>query len=184
MSPLSRRAALATAAALAIPRRASAAERLVVIGHAVHRTATTTGLGGDVTEPWRKATGADIEWLTCGVETTNERALKEASLAQGAADIVFLLDRYTGPQYADLFEDLGAWQARDPIANFAEFPAGMLAAHRFGAKQTAIPFRHATHGLHINRGILAERAGAFPPATIEDALALAEKLSFAITCCW
>ena len=65
--------------------------------------------------------------------------MKEASLAEGNADVVFILDRYTGPQFAGLFEDLRTWQAKDPIADFAEIPAGMRAAHTFGGKLTAMP---------------------------------------------
>ncbi|MCX7382045.1 MAG: extracellular solute-binding protein [Alphaproteobacteria bacterium] len=166
------------AAGLAAPRIARAAEKLVIIGHAVHRTAATSGPGGDVTEGWRRANNVEIEWLTFGVEATNERALKEANLAQGNADLVFLLDRYTGPQFTALFEDLVPWMARDPIPDFAEFPHGMLAAHRFGAIQAAMPFRHATHGLHVNRTFLAERGIATPPRTLDDTMAAIEKLSF------
>ena len=32
----------------------------------------------------------------------------------------------------------------------------MLAAHTFGGKLTAVPFRHATHGLHYNTEFFAE----------------------------
>ena len=168
----------ATAATvLAAPRIGRAAEKFVVIAHAVHRTAATTGPGGDLTEAWRKANNVEIEWLTFGVEATNERALKEANLDQGNADLVFMLDRYTGPQFAPLFEDLNAWMAKDPIADFAEIPQGMLAAHRFGTRQAAMPFRHATHGLHANRTFLAER-GVAMPRTLDDTLAAIEKLSF------
>jgi multiple sugar transport system substrate-binding protein len=175
---LSRRTILAGAAILAAPHIARAAEKLVVIGHAVHRAAATTGPGGDVTEAWRRANNVDIEWLTFGVEATNERALKEASLTEGNADMVFLLDRYTGPQFAPLFEDLTVWQAKQPIPDLAEIPQGMMAAHRFGAVQAAMPFRHATHGLHFNRTFLAER-GVAPPTTLAETWAAVEKLSFA-----
>jgi multiple sugar transport system substrate-binding protein len=160
----------------ALPARA--ADRLTIISHAVHRTAATTGAGGDVTAAWRTKNATDIEWLTFGVEAVNERAMKEASLAEGNADIVFILDRYTGPQFAGLFEDLRAWQAKDPIADFNEIPAGMFAAHTFGGKLTAVPYRHATHGLHYNTEFLAERGIGAPPRDVEQAVALAEKLTF------
>ena len=158
--------------------RALAADRITIIAHAVHRTAATTGAGGDVLAPWRSKNASEVEWLTFGVEAVNERAMKEASLSEGNADVVFILDRYTGPQFAGLFEDLRAWQAKDPIPDFAEIPAGMLAAHTFGGKLTAVPYRHATHGLHYNTEFFAERGVSGPPATVEQAIALAEKLSF------
>lgn len=169
--------AVAAAAGPLAVTPARAAERLTIIAHAVHKTAATTGGGGDITAAWRAKQGTDVEWLTFAVEAVNERAFKEASLAEGNADIVFILDRYTGPQFAGLFEDLRTWQAKDPIPEFAEIPSGMTAAHTFGGKLTALPFRHATHGLHYNTEFLAEK-GAQPPRTVEEAVALAEKLTF------
>ena len=54
----------------------------------------------------------------------------------------------------------------------------MLAAHTFGGKLTAVPYRHATHGLHYNTEFFAERGVSGPPANVEQAIALAEKLTF------
>ena len=176
LKALSGIAVVAAAGPLAVAP-ARAAERLTIIAHAVHKTAATTGAGGDLTAAWRAKQDTDVEWLTFAVEAVNERAFKEASLTEGGADIVFILDRYTGPQFAGLFEDLKTWQAKDPIPDFAEIPAGMTAAHTFGGKLTAVPFRHATHGLHYNTEFLAEK-GAEPPKTVEQAVALAEKLTF------
>lgn len=170
--------AAALAGLLARPHRAHAAARLTVVGHAVHRSAVAGGPGGDVAQAWREETGTEIEWQTFGVEAANERAFREASLAQGSVDIAFVLDRYTGPQFANLFEDLNALQARDPIPGFDEIPKGMLAAHTFAGKLTAIPFRHATHGLHVNTEILAERGVTGPPRTVEDLTPVSEKLTF------
>ena len=159
--------------------RAMAAERMTIISHAVHKAAATTGQGGDITAPWRSSHGGvEIEWLTFGVEAVNERAMKEASLSEGNADIVFILDRYTGPQFAGLFEDLRTWQAKDPIPNFAEIPAGMTAAHTFSGKLTAIPYRHATHGLHYNTDFFSARGVTAPPKNVDEVMALAEKLTF------
>lgn len=160
------------------PGVARANERFAVISHAVHKNAATQGPGGDVTAAWREKNGVAVEWLTFGVEATNERALKEAALDKGSVDVVFLLDRYTGPQYAGLFEDLGAWQAKQAIPQFDEIPKGMLAAHTLNGKLTAIPFRHATHGMHFNNDYLAERGLSGPPRTVADVVAYAEKLSF------
>jgi multiple sugar transport system substrate-binding protein len=171
-------ASLAAATGPLTAVRAFAADRLTVIAHAVHRNAATTGAGGDVLAPWRTKNATEVEWLTFAVEAVNERAMKEASLAEGNVDVVFILDRYTGPQFAGLFEDLRTWQAKDPIAEFGEIPAGMLAAHTFGGKLTAVPYRHATHGLHYNTEFFAERGVASPPANVEQAMALAEKLTF------
>jgi multiple sugar transport system substrate-binding protein len=167
----------AALAATATPLGAQAPQRLSVVAHAVHRAAVTTGGGGDITAAWRAANrDIAVEWLTFGIEAVNERALREATLTQSSIDVAFMLDRYTGPQYAQLFEDLREWQARDPIPQFEEIPAGMLRAHTFGGRITGMPYRHATHGLHVNRAILEER-GVAPPPTVADLAATAERLA-------
>lgn len=165
------------AAVIATPLQAQGAAKFAVVAHAVHRAAVTTGGGGDITAPWRTANrDIAVEWLTFGIEAVNERALREATLAQSSIDLAFMLDRYTGPQYANLFEDLREWQARDPIPAFEEIPAGMLRAHTFAGKLTGMPYRHATHGLHVNRAIFEER-GVTPPRTVNDLAPVAEKLA-------
>ena len=169
--------AIAGASFAATPLAAQTPPRLSVVAHAVHRAAVTTGLGGDVTATWRAANrDMAVEWLTFGIEAVNERALREATLAQSSIDVAFMLDRYTGPQFANLFEDLREWQARDPIPGFDEIPAGMLRAHTFGGRVTGMPYRHATHGLHVNRAIFEER-GVTPPRTVADLAATAERLA-------
>lgn len=167
--------------AMGVAGRAIAAdkpEKLAVVSHAVHKSVATTGKGGDIAADWSKASGVGVEWLTFGVEETNERAFREASLARGTVDVAFILDRFGGPQVAGLFEDLGAWQAKDPIADFAEISPGMRAAHTHRGKLIAIPYRHATHGLLFNEVLLKERGLAGPPKTFEEVLAYAEKLSW------
>jgi multiple sugar transport system substrate-binding protein len=153
-------------------------KKLTVVAHAVHRAAATTGKGGDITAAWREKNGASIEWLTFGVDATNERALREASLAQGSIDIAFVLNGHVGPQYAQLFEDLKEWQAKDAIPAVDEIPDAMLATHRYDGRLTALPYRHATHGLHYNADLLAERGVSGPPKTITELIATAEKTSY------
>jgi len=168
----------AMAGAAALPLPAFAAERLTVVAHAVHRGVVTTGTGGDVTEAWRAANGnATVEWLTFGIEAVNERALREASLGQSTIDVAFMLDRYTGPQFANLFEDLREWQAREPIQAFEEIPAGMLRAHTFNGRISGMPYRHATHGLHVNRDLFAARGVENPPRTVAELGSVAERLA-------
>lgn len=175
---LTRRSALMAMGVAAAAPRAYAAGKLTVSGHAVHRAAATTGPGGDVTATWRSATGASVEWLTFGVDAANERALREASLSQGAIDVAFVLNGYVGPRYAQLFEDLNEWRKREPIDAFEEIPAAMLATHRYGDRLAAIPYRHATHGIHYNVDLLAERGVDAPPKSMQELIAAAERLSY------
>jgi multiple sugar transport system substrate-binding protein len=151
-------------------------EKLVIMSHAVHKAAVTGEKGGDSSADWQKKTGVGIEWLTFGVEAVHERVYREASLADGKVDIAFILERYSGPQVARLFEDLGQYQAKDPIEDFEEISAGMRAAHTHNGKLIAIPFRHATHGLLYNQVYFKDRGVDAPPKTMEALLELAEKL--------
>ena len=170
------------AAALSVawpgPAPAQAPDKLVIISHAVHQRVATGEKGGDPTKAWREQHGIELEWLTFSVEETNQRVFREASLATGTVDVAFILDRYGGPQVADLFEDLGEWQKRDPIENFDEFPDGMLAAHRHHGKLIAIPYRHATHGLLYNEQLLAEQGITAPPKTWPEMVEIAERMTY------
>ncbi len=53
----------------------------------------------------------------------------------------------------------------------------MKAAHTFGGKLTAMPFRHATQGFFCNTTLLAER-GIAAPKTVEEMPAIAEQLTY------
>ena len=170
------------AAALAVTSPAAFAqakpEKLVIMSHAVHKSAVTGEKGGDSSADWQKKNGVAVEWLTFGVEAVHERVYREASLASGTVDIAFILERYSGPQVARLFEDLGEYQKRDGIEDFEEISAGMRTAHTHKGKLIAIPFRHATHGLLYNQVYFTERGVAAPPKTMEALLELAEKMQY------
>ena len=153
-------------------------DKLVIMGHAVHKGAVTGEKGGDSSAEWSKKNGVGTEWLTFGVEAVHERVYREASLSSGTVDIAFILERYSGPQVARLFEDLGQYQAKDPIEDFAEISGGMRTAHTHSGKLIAIPFRHATHGLLYNQVYFKERGVDGPPKTMEALLELAEKMTY------
>src|SRR5689334_18072970 len=62
-------------------------EKLVIMGHAVHKSAVTGEKGGDSSAEWSKKNGVGTEWLTFGVEAVHERVYREASLSTGTVDI-------------------------------------------------------------------------------------------------
>ena len=152
--------------------------KLSIISHAVHKQVVTVGPGGDLAGGWATQNGYSLGWQTYGIAATNEHALREASLAESNIDVVFLLDRYMAPQYARLFEDLSDYNKKEPITNFDEIPLGMRAAHTFGNRLAAIPFRHATHGLHYNTALLSERGIAGPPKSVAELLDVVKKLTY------
>ncbi len=175
---LSGAASLTAAGLVARPFNALAVNQIAITSHAVHQRVATGEDGGNPAGAWSEANGVATEWLTFAVEDANVRAFREASLGSGTIDVTFILDRFGGPQIASLFEDLGEWQARDPIEDFDEFPPGMLAAHTHGGKMIAIPYRHATHGLLYNEVLLEEQGFAGPPASWTEMVEMAEKLSY------
>lgn len=176
-------AAVLAAPPLAAPAVHAQPRRVTIISHAVHRNVITGSQagnkGGDSTAAWRQRTGNEIEWLTFSVEGVGERLYREASLAQGTVDVGFMLERYSGPHIANLFEDLRDYQQKDPIEDFAEISPSMVAAHTFGGRNIGIPFRHATHGFFYNQVLMGERGIAEPPNTFEGVIEAAQKLTFA-----
>jgi multiple sugar transport system substrate-binding protein len=153
--------------------------KLTIMSHAVHQNVATGAKGGDSTAAWREQHGIGVEWITFSVEGVHERVYREASLASGAADIAFILERFGGPHIAGLFEDLGPWQQRDPIEQLDEIGAGMRGAHTYGGKVIGIPYRHATHGFFWNKTFFEERGITSTPRSFEEIVEFADKLTYA-----
>jgi len=155
---LTRRALLGAAALpLAGPALGQSGGRLGIIGHAVHRASVSTGAGGDVLGELAGPAGWRVEWLTFGVPEIHDRLFREASLAQGAVDLAFLLNRYVAPRVAELFLPLdGPGGVLEGMA-IEDIPAGMRQPFTFGGRLYGLPFRQATSGLFFNEALLEER---------------------------
>jgi multiple sugar transport system substrate-binding protein len=65
-------------------------------------------------------------------------------------------------------EPLDEYLRRDPIEDLPDVFPGLLDGYRVGGRLVAIPFRHASSGLHYNEELLAERGITAPPTTIEE----------------
>jgi multiple sugar transport system substrate-binding protein len=153
-------------------------EKLVIMGHAVHRNVATGAKGGDAAGEWAAANGVKLEWLTFGVPEVHDRLYREATLSAGSVDLGLVANRYIGPRIATMFEPIEEFLQRDPIEDFADIAPGMVETMRYGGKRYGVPYRHATSGLHWNRAFFAERGVAEPPRTIEALIELAEKLTY------
>jgi len=154
------------------------ASGLNVLAHNVHKTVATGKQGGDITEAWAARNKLAVNWLTFDTGPLKERLFREASLGETTIDIGFLLNTQVTPAAAALFEPLDDYQRAEPIEDFADLFPGMVDAMRFGGKLCAIPFRHATSGLHYNEELFKERGIAGPPRTIEELADVAKKLTF------
>lgn len=168
------------AAAAAWPGTASSqtAPTLNVLSHTVHKTVATGKQGGDITEAWVARNKAAVNWLTFDTGPLKERLFREASLGETTIDIGFLLNTQVTPAIVTLFEPLDDYMKADPIEDFNDLFAGMVDAMRINGKLYAIPFRHATSGLHYNEELLKERGLSGPPRTIEELGEYARKLTY------
>ncbi|WP_137177403.1 ABC transporter substrate-binding protein [Roseomonas sp. AR75] len=169
------------AASLASPFIVSSAARaqsnapLQVLSHRVHQTVATGRQGGDITQPFTQATGAPVQWTTFDTGPLWERVQREATLPQTGVDVVFLLNTQVSPRAASLFEPLDARMSSKPIEDPADVFPGLIEGYKVGGALTAIPFRHASSGLHYNAELFGERGMSGPPKTIEEMAEFAKR---------
>jgi multiple sugar transport system substrate-binding protein len=164
---IARRTALAAGAAFALPVRAQAAP-LQVLSHRVHQIVATGAQGGDIGAAFTRASGVPVQWTTFDTGPLWERLQREASLDRGTIDVGFLLNTQAAPRALNLFEPLDAWLSRDPPEDVADIFPGLMSGMKVQGATLAVPFRHASSGMHYNTEIFAERGIASPPKTIEE----------------
>lgn len=160
------------------PAAAQAPDKMNILSHRVHKIVSTGPQGGDITAEWSKKNGVAVEWLTFDTGPLQERLFREASLRETTIGVAFLLNTQATPTVTNLFEPLDEYLKADPIEDFGDFFPGMVEAMKFGGKLYAVPFRHATSGLHYNEEFLKERGLQGPPRTIEDFAEYAKKLTY------
>lgn len=170
----------AAAASSALPGAARAqAATVTALGHRVHQTSATTGPGGDATEAWRKQSGAGVNWVTFGdVNAIHERLLREATLGETTIDVAYLLNGRAVPRNLKLFEPLDALLKNAPIEAMDDFAPGLIAPLKLDGALHGIPVRHATNALIYNEALLEERRITKLPATFEEMIETARKLTF------
>jgi multiple sugar transport system substrate-binding protein len=159
---------LASPAVIGGAARAQANAPLQVLSHRVHQTVATGAQGGDSTAAWARGAGSSVQWTTFDIGPLWERLQREASLPTTTIDVGFLLNTQVTPRAAQLFEPLDEYLRRDPIEEVGDVFPGLLEGYRVGGSLVAMPFRHASSGLHYNEELFAERGISAPPATIEE----------------
>jgi multiple sugar transport system substrate-binding protein len=184
MTDLDRRKFVSGAAALPalglLPRHAwgqAAGGPLNVFGHRVMQTVSTGSQGGDITKPWSEKSGVTVQWTTFDTGPLQERLFREASLNETSVDVGFLLNTQAAPRVSQLFEPLDEYMKKDPIEAPDDVFPGLMEGMKVGGKLVAIPFRHASSGLHYNEQLLSEKGFKKPPETIEEMVAIAKACS-------
>ncbi len=146
-----------------------------VFAHRVMKNVSIGTAGGDVTTAFTQATGAAVNWVTFETGPLHDRVFREASLDQTTVDVAFLLNTYATPRVTSLFEPLDGYMQSDPIDKFDDIFTGLVDAVTFDGQLFAVPFRHASTGLHYNEEIFAECGVDSPPETIEEFIDVAKR---------
>lgn len=170
---------LAATALPAFTRFAQAQGKQVnVFAHRVLQNVSNGTKGGDVTQSFAKVTGASVNWVTFETGPLHDRLFREASLGESTVDVAFILNTYATPRVASLFQPLDSYMEKDPIEDVGDFFPGLVKGVTFNGKLHAMPFRHASTGLHYNEEIFAERGITKPPETMEEFIEVAKKCTY------
>jgi multiple sugar transport system substrate-binding protein len=149
-----------------------------VFTHRVMQTVSTGAQGGDITKDWAQKNGVTVQWTTFDTGPLQERLFREASLSETSVDLGFVVNTQVIPRAANLFEPLDEYLKRDPLEDPADIFPGLMNGMKVGGKQLAVPFRHASSGLHYNEEILAEKGFSKPPASIEEMIEIAKACTY------
>jgi len=149
-----------------------------VFTHRVMQTVATGAQGGDITRDWAQKNGVTVQWTTFDTGPLQERLFREASLGETSVDVGFVVNTQVVPRAASLFEPLDDYLKKDTVEDVADIFPGLMEGMKVGGRQLAIPFRHASSGLHYNEEILTEKGFSKPPATIEEMIEIAKACSY------
>lgn len=161
---------------------ANAQTTVTVLSHKVHENvarglvAGTTG--GDVAGEWAKANNVTLNWVTGNIDPIHDRLGRELSLSESSVDLAFVINKFHTPRIAALLEPLDERIAAKPIEILDSIPEPLKKALMHDGKLTAIPFRHATTGLHWNKTLFAEQGLDHAPQTLDELLEYARKMSY------
>jgi len=126
-------------------------------------------------------TGIQVEIDTPSFVVYNQRADLELSTGSGAFDVMTMTFIFSGKWIgAGWAAKLNDFITADPALNAGDFLAGAMAPMKAGNDILALPFV-AESTLMVYRTDLLKRAGARPPETFDDLLAVAPTLQTADT---
>ncbi len=155
---------------------------ITVLSHKVHEN-VSRGLvpgttGGDVAGEWAKEKNVQLNWTTANIAPMHDKLFRELALRETPTDVAFVINKFTVPKISALLEPLDDWQKKSPIEDFDGIPANFIEGVNSNGVLTAIPFRHATTGLHWNEELFKEQGLDGPPKNADELVAYARKLSY------
>lgn len=168
--------ATGTLALLAAAPALAAGKVLNILSHRVHQAVLGEG-EGDLMAGWKPANDADLAFTTFDSNPLMDRLFREASLPETEFSVGYMVDNRPTSDIARLFEPLDGWQEKDPIADFADLAPGLIKGMTIDGKLIGIPVRTATQALFYNEDLLEQAGFTAPPATLEELVAQAQKIS-------
>lgn len=163
----------------ASPPHARAESRtLNVLCHRVHQLCLTQGVAGDLTQPWRDGSHAELSWTTLDTDPLQDRLFREASLSRTDFGVGYLVNSRATANAASLLQPLDGYQSSAPVEDFADIAPGLTKAMTIDGKLIGVPVRHATQGLFYNEALLEQRGIKAPPTTLEELVDQAKRLTF------
>ncbi len=174
--------ALALMAGTAAGSASAQETELTILSHKVHEN-VARGLvpgttGGDIAGEWAARNNVKLNWITGNIDPIHDRLFRELTLNETSIDLAFVINKFQTPRISTLLEPLDPLLAEAPVEIFADIPANLLTAVSYDGNLTAIPFRHATTGLHWNKTLFAERGLDHPPRTAEELVEYARLLTY------
>ena len=165
MTSISRRSVLAGATATPCCRTRAGRRTapLQVFAHRVHKTVAVGTQGGDVTAAWTRQSGTPVEWTTfdtgplAGAPVPRGGSRRDLGRRRASSST---RRRCRGPRNSSS-RSTPSWRGI-PSRISQDVFSGLVDGMKIGGKMLAMPYRHASSGLHWNEEILAERG--FPEA--------------------
>jgi multiple sugar transport system substrate-binding protein len=148
-----------------------------VLSHKVHQTVLGEG-DGDLLKEWKASNDVEVTFATFDSNPLQDRLFREASLSETDYGVGYIIDNRPTSEIASLFEPLDDYQAKDAIEDFGDISPGLVQGMTVDGKLIGIPVRHATQGLFYNEALLEEAGISAPPATLEELIDQARKLTF------
>jgi len=174
--------AMSVVLCLGVASPSSAQTTVTVLSHKVHEnvarglTAGTTG--GDIAGAWAGTNKVTLNWVTGNIDPIHDRLGRELSLRESSVDLAFVINKFHTPRIAAQLEPLEKRIAAEPIEILGSIPEPLKKALTYDGKLTALPFRHATTGLHWNKALFAERGLDHAPRSLDELLEYARKMSY------
>lgn len=181
---INRRGFMTTIAAGAMLANRSAfaqTKKLTILSHRVHENVSRGigggATGGDIAGEWASANGVELNWITADIDPLHDRLQREMSLNSSAIDVAFIINKYATPRISRLLAPLNDYMAASPIEAMDGIPDKLVAGLTNDGNTFAIPFRHATTGMHFDKVNLRGAGIEEVPTTIEGVIEAARKVT-------